>query len=120
MENITSVVDSTSKTFFNVSMEFWNYIEQKNIIGLAISFIIGIYVRDFGRAFSKGIVIPILQKVKGGAVEDVKKLTVKLFGIEFKLGGLVIVTINLLIIVFILFMLQTYIPKFIQNKIRGN
>lgn len=107
----TNVTTSISHAGTSLIVDFFSFLTQKNILDIAIAFVIGNYVNDFANNFITIIAQPIISKIAGKEEQQLQEFSVKLFGIIFNIGTLIYLLLKLIIIIFILYLFFKVIPQ---------
>lgn len=96
--------------------DFFKFIIDRNIISLGVAFIIAGNLNNFSAVLSEFIFAPIIQRISAGKIKDVDKYTVKILGMELKIGMVIKALINLLIVILIIYyIMQLFLSLKIDN-----
>jgi large-conductance mechanosensitive channel len=114
------LIDKTASSALKIGsstfIEFGKFLGQKDVLDLAVAVTIGTYLTTFSREVITIIGNPIIDKLIGKSKFG-ERYKYKLFGMEFDIGRLLELILNLLLTLFIMFMIFKYIPKMVSINI---
>ena len=89
--------------------EFKTFLEQYRVMGLAVAFIIGLYLGSLVQSLVKDLLLPVI----GLALQDVDlaSLQIDLRGQIFGIGNFLVALITFIIVAFVIFILVKVIKR---------
>ena len=84
--------------------EFIEFLSKYKVMGLAVAFIIGLYLGNLVQALVKDLIMPLIGLAIPG-IEDLASLQVTIAGQIFGLGDFLVAVITFIIVAFIVFIL---------------
>lgn len=89
-----------------VGSGFFNFLQEQNLIELAVGFIIAINAVGVTNSFVDSFITPIINAVLG---EKFEKSTYEVSGAKFEVGQFVTVLIKFFVIMFLIYIIFTYL-----------
>ncbi|MFB6143916.1 MAG: MscL family protein [Candidatus Nanohaloarchaea archaeon] len=89
--------------------EFFEFLKEYSVIGLAVAFVIGVSAKDLVNAVVDDVVMPVIELFLLGG--EWQKFTYRFFGAELKLGHLAAALLDFLIIAALVFLVAKYVMK---------
>jgi len=92
--------------------EFMDFISKYKVMGLAVAFIIGVYLGNLVQALVKDLIMPIIGLAIPG-LGDLATFTYKVAGTEqvFGIGSFLVALITFIIVAFVIFLLVKITKK---------
>lgn len=87
-----------------ISAEFKAFLSQYKVLGLAVAFILGVYLGALVQALVKDIILPIIG-IPLSSVGNLSTLTTVFAGQEFFIGDFLIAVITFIIVAFVIFLI---------------
>ena len=120
MSVLNNVLTSSFRFSESTIKEFFEFMTQAGVMQLAVATIIGIYVNDLAKGFVDSLLSPLLNRaLQGKTQKQFDDYSFNVLGVQFKIGHILILIIRLFIILFVLFMVIRFIPKYFVNKKNG-
>lgn len=89
--------------------DFWEFLQEYKVIGLAVAFVMGAATNDLVKSLVENIVMPLIAPfVPGGAWET---YTIFWGPFQISMGPFLASLLNFAVIAFVIFMLLKAIPK---------
>jgi len=99
--------------------EFYEFLSKRNVVNTGISLIIALQINSLFLDFIEDVVKPIATKTVS---EDIDSHYIKLFGIKFKVGHLIVSIINFIIItifLYYIYRISSNTPGFFSRVYHG-
>jgi large conductance mechanosensitive channel len=87
-----------------ISQEFKAFLSQYKVLGLAVAFILGVYLGNLVQALVKDLVLPIIG-IPLSSVGDLTNLKETFAGQTFNIGDFLIAVITFIIVTFVIFII---------------
>jgi large-conductance mechanosensitive channel len=87
------------------TIDFLNFIIDQKILTLGIGIVVGTQIYILINMFTLYIVSPIINKIFNTKEENLSKVNIEIFGIKFEIGKILSSLFNLVIVVYILYLL---------------
>ena len=114
------LIDKTTTNALKISTntfsEFSKFLSQKDVLDMAIGVTIGTYILTFSKNIIEILGTPIINKIIGYTKLG-ERYKYKIFGMEFDIGRLIELVLNLILTLFIMFIIFKYIPKMVKSNI---
>ena len=115
---IMSIINKNTGLFrfelFNF-IKFKEFLEKNKAFATAASIVIATQISIMASSFTDNIIIPIFDRdLNNDGIKDLKsfeELTIKIIGIEFKLGKFIIDIIKFLIILYLVFIISIFYDR---------
>jgi len=111
--------DTPNRISFNFA-RFIKFLEENNIIAVAIAAVLSERISEVTNSFVKDIIMPILNRDGDNDGErDIKKLEdakIKIKGIEFGIGKFIYTIVKFFIIMYIIFIIMNIIKKAVRVR----
>jgi large conductance mechanosensitive channel len=85
--------------------EFKDFIGKYKILGLAVAFVLGLYLGTLVQALVKDFIMPLLGLALGPSMSDLATLQVNVMNQTFGIGDFIVALITFLIVAFIVFLI---------------
>jgi len=89
--------------------EFKAFLENYKVMGLAVAFIMGVYLGNLVQSLVKDLMLPVIGIALGDA--DLASLTVEFSGQTFGVGNFLVALITFIIVAFVIFILVKITKK---------
>jgi large conductance mechanosensitive channel len=87
-----------------ISQEFKAFLSQYKVLGLAVAFILGVYLGNLVQALVKDLILPVIG-IPLSSVGDLSTLKETFAGQTFNIGDFLIAVITFIIVVFVIFLI---------------
>ena len=84
--------------------EFMDFVSKYKVIGLAVAFILGLYLGNLVQALVKDLIMPVIGLVLPG-MENLATFEVAVFSQSFLIGDFLVALITFIIVAFVIFIL---------------
>jgi len=92
--------------------EFMDFISKYKVMGLAVAFIIGVYLGGLVQALVKDLIMPIIgMALSGAGIGNLSTLTYDVYGQLFGVGDFLVALITFIIVAFVIFLLVKITKK---------
>lgn len=89
---------------------FINFLEQRNLVQLAVGFLLATQINQLVSTFVDDIISPILFKIFNvSGAKQFNKMTIKIFGVELLVGNFILNFIKFTILIYIVYKIVTFI-----------
>jgi large conductance mechanosensitive channel len=85
--------------------EFKDFLSKYKILGLAVAFVLGLYLGTLVQALVKDFIMPLIGLALGPGMSDLATLQVEVLNQVFGVGDFIVALITFLIVAFVVFML---------------
>lgn len=85
--------------------DFWQFLNENNVISIGIAFIIAMQVNALGTSFVDSIISPIINAILGDGEDSLAEQEFVIFGIEFKFGLFIASLIKFALFMFIIYII---------------
>ena len=113
--NRTKAVTYSLFDFIKTNLEgFLGFLLDRNILSVGIGLIVATQVNKITTMFVESVISPILNRIMGTNTDKFKDYRVEVFGIKFELGNLIIQFINMILTLFIIYLIWriSLLPNF--------
>ena len=90
--------------------EFKSFIESYKVMGLAVAFILGLYLGQLVQSLVTDLIMPIIGLALPG-IDNLSTLAVSVGNQEFGIGGFLVALITFIIVAFVIFILVKVTKK---------
>jgi len=90
--------------------EFKSFIENYKVMGLAVAFILGLYLGQLVQSMVTDLIMPVIGLALPG-MDNLSTLTVPVGNQEFGVGGFLVALITFIIVAFVIFILVKVTKK---------
>ena len=104
---IEKIVKVQTTIVTNVFSNFFKFLQKKNIIILALAYIVANNISDFTTEFVKTIIAPIINRIFGTTYDTLDTKTWTILGIHFQIGAFITSLIQFTILLYIVYILYT-------------
>ena len=87
-----------------MSQEFKAFLSQYKVLGLAVAFILGVYLGNLVQALVKDLILPIIG-IPLSSVGDLSTLKETFYGQTFSIGDFLIAVITFIIVALVIFLI---------------
>lgn len=112
---IDNTASSTLKIGEMTITEFGKFLAQKDILDMAIGITIGTYLTKFATEIISILGKPIIDKLIGTSKLG-ERYKYRILGMDFDLGRMIELLLNLILTLFLMFLLFKYLPKLVISK----
>lgn len=85
--------------------EFKDFLGKYKILGLAVAFVLGLYLGTLVQALVKDFIMPLIGLALGPGMNDLATLQVEVMNQVFGVGDFIVALITFLIVAFVVFLL---------------
>lgn len=93
--------------------DFWEFLHEYKVIGLAVAFIMGAATNDLVKSLVNNVVMPLVEPLIPGGTWETYKLVLGPF--QIGLGPFLAALLNFLVIALVVFVLVKKIPKKVKK-----
>lgn len=115
-----SYINTFKNSVQSQTIDFLSFLVSERILTISIGLVVGSQIYSLINLFTNKIVSPILNRLFRTKEERLTDFNVKIFGITFELGKILAGLLNLLIVVYILYLLfkleKKIATSYINNK----
>ncbi len=86
------------------SAEFKSFLQNYKVLGLAVAFILGVYLGGLVQALVKDLILPVIGIALSG-IGNLSTYTVKFMNQDFQIGDFLIALITFLIVALVIFLI---------------
>ena len=90
--------------------EFKSFIENYKVMGLAVAFILGLYLGELVKSMVTDLIMPVIGLALPG-MDNLSTLKIPLANQEFGVGGFLVALITFIIVAFVIFLLVKVTKK---------
>jgi large conductance mechanosensitive channel len=90
--------------------EFKSFIENYKVMGLAVAFILGLYLGQLVQSMVTNLIMPVIGLALPG-MDNLSTLTIPVGNQEFGVGGFLVALITFIIVAFVIFLLVKVTKK---------
>ncbi|MEX2680988.1 MAG: MscL family protein [Candidatus Sigynarchaeota archaeon] len=95
----------------NLMLEFKDFLKNYKVLGLAVAFIIGLYLGGLVQALVKDLLLPLIGLLIPG-LSDLASLKVSVLTQEFLIGDFLSALITFIIVAFVIFLIVKVTKRF--------
>ena len=113
--NRTQAVTYSLFDFIKTNLEgFLGFLLDRNILSVGIGLIVATQVNKITTIFVESVISPILNRIMGSNSDKFKDYRVEVFGVKFELGNLITQFINMILTLFIIYLIWrvSLLPNF--------
>ena len=88
-----------------IRQEFTEFLKQYKVLGLAVAFILGLYLGMLVQALVKDLILPVIGVVLGPAGNDLTTLAVPFFNQVLMVGDFLNAVLTFIIVAFVIFLI---------------
>ncbi len=85
--------------------EFKDFLSKYKILGLAVAFVLGLYLGTLVQALVKDFIMPLIGLALGPGMDDLATLQVEVMNQVFGVGDFIVALITFLIVAFVVFLI---------------
>jgi large conductance mechanosensitive channel len=99
----TNIIKNVSGDIGN----FINFINKKNVLDIALAFIISTNINSITNSFIDNIILPILNRIFSNETNNIslKDKKVLIFGINFEIGGFLSAVLKFILLLYVMYTL---------------
>jgi large-conductance mechanosensitive channel len=115
-EYIKQIILSLVYAIKTNSLELQNFIKQRQLTNVALGILVGVQVNSFCNSLTNNIIVPIVDSLNFVNDTKIENITYDIFGINIKIGNLIISVLKLALTILIIYILWIIISKFDETK----
>jgi len=92
--------------------EFKSFIENYKVMGLAVAFILGLYLGQLIQSMVTDLIMPVIGLALPG-IDNLSTLKIRVNNQEFGVGGFLVALITFIIVAFVIFLLVKVTKKWV-------
>ncbi|MFW9779577.1 MAG: MscL family protein [Candidatus Heimdallarchaeota archaeon] len=102
----------TEKTPKSLLQEFKEFLKNYKVLGLAVAFIMGIYLGTLVQALVNDLIMPIFELIPGASDVPWNEITFSIGNADFLIGHFLGESITFIIIAFVIFLIVRLASKY--------
>jgi large-conductance mechanosensitive channel len=98
-------INSLRNTLKHQAIDFLNFVINEKILTISIGLVVGTQIYNLINMFTLYIVSPIINRIFNTKEEIFTNVNIEIFGVKFELGKILSSLFNLILVIYILYLL---------------